>query len=62
MDENRLLWNAVFAADIVAQFRQQVSEGKGHGLEHLPSMVEDSECLATEVVLALQSFKLKQGK
>lgn len=63
MDENRALWNAVFAAEMVATFRHRAEhEGARHALDKLEHSVEDAECLADEIVLALQSYKLKKGK
>ncbi len=63
MDDNRLLWNAVFAADMVASFRETASlRGGGKALELIPHTIEDAECLADEIVLEYNKYKLKKGR
>lgn len=63
VDENRLLWNAVFAADMVMKFHQeQRLRGTRVAMDLIPHCIEDAEWLATEIVKELNSYKLKEGK
>lgn len=58
-----VLWNAVFAADMVASFREHAARGDvNRAIDLIPGTIEDAEFLANEIVIQYEKYKEKKKR